>query len=105
ALPAASFDVVTLTDVIEHVPQPSGLLSEIYRVLRPGGVLLIVTPNFGSLFVRLYGLKAYGMWPDQHVIYFSRSSMTRLLRDSGFRRVLAGSKVSMPKICGGFGRA
>lgn len=92
ALPAASFDVVTLTDVIEHVPQPSGLLAEIYRVLRPGGVLLIVTPNFGSLFVRLYGLKAYGMWPDQHVIYFSRSSMTRLLRDSGFRRVLAGSK-------------
>lgn len=92
ALPSTSFDVVTLTDVIEHVPQPSTLVAEICRILRPGGVLLIVTPNFGSLFVRLHGLNAYGMWPDQHVVYFSRRSMTRLLRQAGLRRVIAGSK-------------
>lgn len=92
ALPPGFFDVVTLMDVIEHVAEPRTLLSEIYRILTPGGVLFIVTPNFGSLFVRLYGLRAYGVWPDQHVIYFQPSTMARMLRDVGFKRVITGSK-------------
>ena len=92
ALPPESFDVVTLMDVIEHVPEPLELIAEVYRILRPGGVLLIVTPNFGSLFVRLYGRNAYGIWPDQHIVYFQPSTMARLLRSVGFGEVLAGSK-------------
>jgi 2-polyprenyl-3-methyl-5-hydroxy-6-metoxy-1,4-benzoquinol methylase len=51
-------------DVIEHVAEPRGLISEIPRVLRHGGGLFIVIPNFGSLFVRLCGLRVYGVWPD-----------------------------------------
>jgi len=92
ALPPESFDVVTLMDVIEHVPEPLELIAEIYRILRPGGVLLIVTPNFGSLFVRLYGRNAYGIWPDQHIVYFRPSTMARLLQSVGFSEVIAGSK-------------
>src|SRR5262249_48215590 len=72
--PDGSFDVLTLMDVIEHVPEPAQLLGEVFRVLRPGGVIYIVTPNFNSLFVRLYGLGAYGIWPDQHIMYFHRQS-------------------------------
>jgi 2-polyprenyl-3-methyl-5-hydroxy-6-metoxy-1,4-benzoquinol methylase len=92
ALHSDSFDAVTLMDVIEHVAEPRTLLCEIYRILRPGGMLFIVTPNFGSLFVWLYGLRAYGVWPDQHVIYFQPSTMDRMLRDVGFKRVITGSK-------------
>ncbi len=92
AFPSGSFDVVTLMDVIEHVPDPSELIREIYRVLRPGGVIFIVTPNFASFFVRLYGPKAYGVWPDQHVVYFQPSTMTKLLRKAGFARIIVGSK-------------
>ena len=92
ALASACFDVVTLMDVIEHVAEPRGLISEIHRILRPGGGLFIVTPNFDSLFVRLYGLRAYGVWPDQHVVYFQPSSLSRLLRDVGFKTVVTGSK-------------
>jgi 2-polyprenyl-3-methyl-5-hydroxy-6-metoxy-1,4-benzoquinol methylase len=58
AFPSGSFDVVTLMDVIEHVPEPFELIGEIYRVLRPGGVVFIVTPNFASFFVWLYGPKS-----------------------------------------------
>ncbi len=96
AFSSASFDVVTLMDVIEHVPDSSELLSEIYRILRPGGVLFLVTPNFASLFVWLYGLKAYGVWPDQHVVYFQPSTIAKLLRKVGFARVITGSKDFYP---------
>jgi len=92
AFPSESFDVVTLMDVIEHVPYPVDLMGEIYRVLRPGGVVFIVTPNFASLFVRLYGRTAYGVWPEHHVVYFQPSTMERLLRDVGFARIITGSK-------------
>jgi 2-polyprenyl-3-methyl-5-hydroxy-6-metoxy-1,4-benzoquinol methylase len=92
AFPAESFDVVTLMDVIEHVPNPSELIKEIHRVLRPRGVLFIVTPNFGSFFVWLYGPKAYGVWPDQHVVYFQPSTIERLLRHVGFAEIITGTR-------------
>jgi 2-polyprenyl-3-methyl-5-hydroxy-6-metoxy-1,4-benzoquinol methylase len=92
AFPPESFDVITLMDVIEHVPNPSALIAEIHRLLRPGGVLFIVTPNFASLFVWLYGARAYGVWPDQHVVYFQPSTVESLLRRAGFAKIIVGSK-------------
>jgi 2-polyprenyl-3-methyl-5-hydroxy-6-metoxy-1,4-benzoquinol methylase len=92
SFPSESFDVVTLMDVIEHVPEPIGLVAEICRVLRPGGVVLVVTPNFASFFVWLYGPKAYGVWPDQHVVYFEPSSMRTVLEKAGFVNIVTGSK-------------
>jgi len=92
AFEADSFDVATLMDVIEHVPEPCVLLDELHRVLRPGGVAFIVTPNFGSLFVRLYGPKAYGIGPEEHVTYFQRSTLKRALKKAGFRNIVVGSK-------------
>lgn len=92
AFPSESFDVISLMDVIEHIPNPSDLIREIYRILSPDGIIFVVTPNFGSLFVQLYGRTAYGVWPDQHVVYYQPSTLTRLLRDNGFSRVITGSK-------------
>lgn len=92
AFSSNSFDVVTLMDVIEHTPEPLKLASEIFRILRPRGVLFIITPNFGSLFVKLYGRKAYGVWPDQHVVYFQPSTISKLLFKAGFSKVIRGSK-------------
>jgi 2-polyprenyl-3-methyl-5-hydroxy-6-metoxy-1,4-benzoquinol methylase len=92
AFSSNSFDVITLMDVIEHVPDSSSLVQEIYRLLRPGGVLFLVTPNFGSFFVRLYGRTAYGVWPDQHVVYFQPSTIEKLLRGVGFAKIITGSK-------------
>jgi 2-polyprenyl-3-methyl-5-hydroxy-6-metoxy-1,4-benzoquinol methylase len=87
-----SFDVVTLMDVIEHVPWPRALIAEVHRVLRPGGVVFLVTPNFASLFVRLYGAKAYGIGPEEHVTYFQPSTIRQLLQANGFTRIVTGSK-------------
>ena len=90
--PNESFDVVTLMDVIEHVPQPRALVAEIFRVLQPGGILYVVTPNFDSFFVRIYKDRAYGVWPEQHVVYFSAKSIKTLFRTVGFRDVAVATK-------------
>jgi SAM-dependent methyltransferase len=87
-----SFDVITLMDVIEHLANPLELASEIFRILRPGGVLFLTTPNFGSLFVKLYGAHAYGIGPDDHASYFQPGTIRRLLSHSGFTRIVTGSK-------------
>ncbi len=92
AFSGGSFDVITLMDVIEHIPAPAGMIAEIHRILRPGGVVYLVTPNFSSLSVRLYGLDAYGIWPDQHVVYFTPPSVRMLLRQNGFRRIVVKTK-------------
>jgi len=81
-----AFDVVTMWDVIEHVPDPLGELREVWRILRDGGVLSIITPDVGSLVARLLGSR----WEEfrrvrEHVYFFSRRTMCETLRRAGFR--------------------
>jgi 2-polyprenyl-3-methyl-5-hydroxy-6-metoxy-1,4-benzoquinol methylase len=79
------FDVIMLSHVIEHIVEPSDLLKSLGERLRPGGVLYIKAPNYGSRHVRY--LKR-GDWlafiPLQHVWYFNSRSLRRLLRQNGF---------------------
>jgi len=83
ALPAGSYDVVVLADVIEHLTDPRRTLRDIHRVLRPGGRLLLLTPDVGSLTARLLGPRWWGLL-DDHYFYFSRPTLRRLLVDEGF---------------------
>jgi len=82
-LPAATYDVVVLADVIEHLHDPRRTIQHIHRVLRPGGVLLLLTPDVGSLTARVLGRRWWGLL-DDHYFYFSRATLRRLLTDEGF---------------------
>jgi SAM-dependent methyltransferase len=62
----ASFDCVTLFDVVEHVPDDAGAAAEAQRVLRPGGVLLVSTPTTRFRYPRLRLLKR--LLPHEQVI-------------------------------------
>jgi SAM-dependent methyltransferase len=90
--PDGSFDFIRLGDVIEHVGDPAGLLTECRRVLKEDGTLFISTPNIDSFFPRysLFLKRTLGVeWchptPPYHLIEFSYSSLKGLLQKTGFR--------------------
>jgi len=78
-----SFDVITLLDVIEHVDDPKSLLQEIHRILKPEGMLILSTPNIGSLVARLLGPKWWHI-RRAHQYYFTWKTIQQLLKESGF---------------------
>jgi 2-polyprenyl-3-methyl-5-hydroxy-6-metoxy-1,4-benzoquinol methylase len=84
SFPGESFDIVTLFHVMEHVANPRRVLTEVSRILRPNGVVILQVPNIDSWQFKAFGAKWYGLDIPRHVIDYSRESMLRLLNDSGF---------------------
>jgi len=91
ALDDESFDVVTLFDVLEHTVAPRATLAACHRLLKPGGLLVVTTPDIGGLVPRAtYGLFActMGAWehptPPGHLVQFSRRTLRQALAAEGF---------------------
>lgn len=84
------FDIISCFDVIEHHRHPLSLLTEIRRILKPNGLLVISTHDFGNVFARIYGNKWRMIYPIGHLFYFTRNTMKRLLEQSGFRIISIG---------------
>ena len=82
-----SFDVVWATEVIEHVADTGRWLSEVRRVLKPGGRVLLTTPSHGRLRVALGGIERFSQPLGDHLHLYTRASLTRLLREFGFGEV------------------
>lgn len=83
-LPQSSFDVVSMWDVIEHLPQPAETLATAFRLLKPGGVLAFSTHRADSLAARCLGTK-YPFFMDMHVVHFTRRTIEKILEQQGFR--------------------
>jgi SAM-dependent methyltransferase len=84
---AEKFAVVTLLDVLEHVPHPNALLATLNGLMAPGGWLVIVTPDIHSLAARVMG----GRWWHYriaHIHFFNLRSLDWVLRENGFAIVM-----------------
>jgi len=68
------FDVVTLFDVLEHLTNPNKYLAEIFRILRPGGLLYLDTPNFNSI-NRFILKEKWSVFFPWHLYYFTSSTL------------------------------
>ena len=92
ALPAAHFDLVTLWDVIEHVPAPVPLLAEAARVLAPRGRLVLTTGDWGSAYAQRHGVNWHLMTPPWHLSFFTRATLAEAARRAGLRVVHVASE-------------
>lgn len=81
--PPASFDVVTMLDVLEHVEDPSETLRCVRKILRDDGLFVVSYPDFGSIFARLLKRRWWFLL-SVHLYYFTRTTIGRLLEQSGF---------------------
>ncbi len=91
-LPAASFDAVTLLDVVEHVSDPGAMIRRCLKLLRPGGILAINTPDTASVWARIFGSRWHAYCPPEHLSYFSVRNLGELLGSNSFE-VLACAKI------------
>jgi SAM-dependent methyltransferase len=84
---AASFDVVVASELLEHVPEPSTLIREMARILRPGGLFWATTPNAKGLSARVLGSEWTVICPPEHLHLFSEAGIRRLLAAASFRKI------------------
>lgn len=82
-----AFDAVVHSHVIEHVHDPRKMLLQCHRLLRPGGLLWLETPNLAALGHMRFGQVWYGLDPPRHLVLFSREGLVGLLRDTGFEDI------------------
>jgi SAM-dependent methyltransferase len=85
--PKNYFDVVILSEVIEHINNPLEELEKIYTVLRDGGLLYITTPNFNS-YLRYQVKEKYNIihYPE-HLSYYTKKTLDDVLSRSGFKKL------------------
>ncbi len=82
--PEGHFDVVTASEIIEHVPDPLSMLREIARILRPGGLFWATTPHGRGLSARVLGIKWSTVSPPEHLQLFTLGGVRGLLKEAGF---------------------
>jgi SAM-dependent methyltransferase len=79
-----TFDVIFASHLIEHITEPGAFLRTASRMLRPGGLIVMVTPNIKSLLARLSGSRWVSFKIPEHVSYFDPTTITELLSRSGY---------------------
>ncbi len=86
--PRDTFDAITMNHVIEHVPDPIALIAECWRILKPGGRIVLATPNIESLGHRIFKEHWRGLEPPRHLHVLSPASVYECLTAVGFKSVV-----------------
>lgn len=84
-LPIGEYDAVTMFETLEHVRSPRTVLSQAARLLRPGGILALSTPNIGGLSWYCLRERWWIVAPREHIFYFSPRTIRHALSQAGFR--------------------
>ena len=79
---AGSFDVITMSDFIEHVRDPAAVLRKAKSLLKPGGIILITTPDYATWSRTLMG-RHWTHYKEEHLYYFDPRSMHFAAQEAG----------------------
>ena len=96
ALESEQFSTVVAFDVIEHIEDEAGIVSEIMRLLASGGVLIGSVPHDDDGFLPEYNLTFYHRSDLSHKRYYTVQSVTNLLKDAGFSGVVVTPAGGIP---------
>lgn len=81
---AESYDVVTIFQTIEHMEDPVAVLVNARSLLKPGGVLVLTTPNRESLLGKILGNRWFGYYNEEHLFFFNKPSFETTVEKAGF---------------------
>lgn len=76
------FDLIHLGDITEHVTTPLELIKAVSEFIKPGGCVLISTPNIHSIIAKTFQIK-----PNEHILYFDKDSLNYLIEQAGLKPV------------------
>ena len=85
--PDSSFDAITMSHVIEHVHDPVALLKECYRILKPTGYLVVVTPNINSWGHKKFEENWIHLDPPRHINLFSQNTLQTCAKKAGCQNI------------------
>jgi len=78
------FDTVTIILAIEHMPDPRSTLAAVNKLMKPGATIIIATHDIGGLWPRISRSKWQHIFVPEHLFFFSRKTLARLLNETGF---------------------
>ncbi|WP_284651030.1 class I SAM-dependent methyltransferase [Flavobacterium terrisoli] len=82
-----SFDVITMWHVLEHVPNLDEYISELKRLIKPSGTIVIAVPNFKSFDANYYGKYWAAFDVPRHIWHFSKTTIEKLFSEKGMKLV------------------
>lgn len=84
-LPDAHFDVVTMINLIEHLPSPKDALLEVNRIMKKGALLMVETPDAGGFLTWIMGGRWFHFLESEHNYFFTKATINDLLSQTGFK--------------------
>lgn len=85
------FDAIVMNDLIEHVPNPITTLKIANKLLKSDGLIFLSTPNIESLMAKIFGTRWLHLKPNEHIYYFSPTTMNLILEEAGFKMIYCRS--------------
>ncbi len=80
----ATYDLIMLSDIVEHLDDPKGFIIQCHELLNENGIVMIHTPNVESWSARFLGKKWYHLKQHEHIAFFSPATIRKLAEENGF---------------------
>jgi len=98
--PEGEFDAIIFNHSLEHIDDPAEAVAQAARLLKPGGLLAIAVPNFGSWHRRLFGSAWFQLDLPRHLQHFDRDSLAKLVEAADLKVVDVGAATMRPSPLG-----
>jgi len=94
------FDLVTIVLTIEHMPDPRSVLQKLHKLMNKDSIIIVATHDFDGLWPRLARSKWQHLFVPEHLFFFTKSTLKRLLEETGFNIVKITETATLASVTG-----